>query len=224
MKKFVILFILFFSNSFSQTIYERIERNILKEVSFQNIKVIFSKTGPFIIEKNSKKVFSGGFWLAQGCIKTNDKTKFTHEEWQFNDFDGKLKGEIITETPLTIKIDSCHFAKNSIGFKETLTLIGKTIKIEYEFEIDKNTDYPVNIYINFDFEPEVLNREITPFIDEEKAIYETKMGSIIISYSSEFLPDRFNADLWRCFRISIRFPGGLKKGDKKNGEININLP
>jgi len=223
MNLFIMLLLIPIS-SFSQTINERIEKNVLRDVDFQNIKVIFSKTGPFIVKKGNKEVMFGGFWLGQGVIKKEDKIKFTHEEWQFNDFGGRLKGEIITETPLTIRIDSRDIAKNTIGFKEDIIFIGKRIKIEYEFEINKDTDYPVSIYVNFGFEPEVLNREISPFIDEEKAIYETKMGNIVISYSSEFLPDRFNPNLWKEFRIYIRFQEGLKKGEKKKGEINITLP
>lgn len=209
---------------FSQSITERIEKNILKEVNFQNIQIIISKTGPFIFKKYNKEILNGGFFVAQGIVKENEKIKFTHEEWQFNDFGGKLKGEIITETPLTIKIDSREFGKNNIGFIEEIKIMDKTIKLRYEFEINKETEYPVSIYINFNFPEEIIDKDIKPFIDEEKSIYETKEGSITISYSSDFLPDRFSQILWKSFRIYMRFPNGLRKGEVKRGDITISLP
>lgn len=208
---------------FSQSITERIEKNMLKEVNFQNVQIIISKTGPFIVKKYNKEILNGGFFVAQGIIKENEKIKFTHEEWQFNDFGGKLKGEIITETPLTIKIDSRGFGKNNIGFIEEIKIIDKTIKLKYEFEINKETEYPVSIYINFNFPEEIIDKDIKPFIDEEKSIYETKEGCIIISYSSDFLPDRFSQILWKSFRIYMRFPNGLRKGEVRRGEITISL-
>jgi len=222
-----LIFLLFFllsSISYSLTISERVEKSTLKKESFQNLEVIFSKTGPFTVKKDGKEIISGGFWLAQGVIKEKNKVKFTHEEWQFNDFRGKLKGEIISENPLTIKIDSTDIAKEAIGFKENLFFTGKTIKIKYEFEINKETSYPVSIYVNFGFPEDIIDKDIKPVIDEEKAIYETKKGIVIISYSSDFTPDRFNRTLWKNFRVYIRFSNGLKKGAKRKGEITITLP
>ncbi len=225
--KICLIFLLFFllsSTSYSLTISERVEKNILKKESFQNLEVIFSKTGPFTVKKDGKEILTGGFWLAQGVIKEKNKVKFTHEEWQFNDFRGKLKGKIISESPLTIKIDSTNIAKETVGFKENLLFTGKTIKIKYEFEINKDTPYLVNIYVNFNFPEEIIDKDVKPVVDKEKVIYETKKGPVIISYSSDFTPDRFSPFLWKAFRVYIRFPNGFKKGEKRKGEITITLP
>ena len=225
MKKILLFLLFFLSFLFCQSIKERIEMNILKKISFQNYEILVSKLGPFIIKKDEKEFLNGGFFLVQGYIEEQSKIRFTHEEWQFNDFGGKLKGEIISETPLTIKIDSTGMGKNTVEFLEEITIFDKTktIKLKYEFKINKETQYPVTIYVNFNFPDEVIKEEIDPFIDQEKVIYETKIGNLIISFGSEFLPEIHSPYKKKNFRVYIGFPQGLKKGEIKKGEIIISL-
>lgn len=227
MKNFLILFF-FPVIVFSQpSIKERVEAKILKEYVFQNYKIKISNTLPFTVEKGGKELFSGCFWTGQGSKKEDGKIRHTHEGWQFSDLRGKVKGEIVSESPLKIKIDTRKEAKNQnypVGFYEEIIFLEKVIKVKYEFEINKDTDYGVRVYISFTFNPEIVDKEIKPFLDEEKAIYETKKGSITISYSSDFKPDRFNASLWKDFRVFLSFPDGFNKGEKRTGEITITLP
>jgi len=226
MKKIFLFFILTGMVFAQVSIKERIESKILKEYSFEDLKIKISNTLPFIVEKRGKELFSGCYWGGQGCIKENGKTKHTFEGWQFSDLKGKVKGEIISETPLTIKIDTREEAKKQkepVGFYEEITFVGKTIKVKYEFEINKETKYGVRIYIGFHFNPEILNKGVNPFIDNEKAIYDTKLGPVIISYKN-FSPDRYCWILWKHFRVFASFPDGFKKGEIRKGEITISLP
>ncbi len=202
-----------------------IEKNSLKEYNVSKYKIAISTLFPFIIKTGEKKLLVGCFWSGQGAIKKEKKVKLTFEGWQFSDLKGKAE-EIISENPLKAKIDTREIAKEKnypVGFMEEMEITGKTIKAKYEFEINKNTDYGVRIYINFLFNPEVVDKESSPYIDDEKAIYKTKDGSITIAYSN-FSPDRFQKTVWRNFRVFIPFPEGFKKGEKKTGKITITLP
>lgn len=231
MRKFIIFLLIFALRvSFCEEPIERysayIEKGLLKEYKFSKYKIFISNLLPFLVKIEERKIILGCFWTGQGAKKEGEKINFTHEGWQFSDFGGKIKGDIISENPLKFKIDTREIAKKEnypIGFIEEMEIVGNTINVNYEFEVNKNTDYGVRIYISFLFNPDIIDKEVSPYIDDEKAIYETKDGGIIISYSN-FKPDRFQMDLWKSFRVFLSFPEGLKNGEKRTGKITITLP
>jgi hypothetical protein len=220
-------FVFFGSVCFSQPVSEIVDKTLLKKVQAGSMQVLVAGTLPFKVLSGDREIFTGGYWLGQGSKKEDGKTFFTYEGGQFSVFKGRADAEVICEEPLKLQIDTKDAARAAdvpFGFSEEMTVSGKTVRMLYDFEVNKDTAYPVNLYVSFDFNPEMTDKEVKPFIDGEKAVYETAKGPVIIAFSPPFLPDRFNVLLWKNFRVYVRFPGGLKKGERIAGEITVSLP